>query len=231
VYSNPYYAAPVDTTVVVEPALDYSAAIPAPTVAQANIAYPPPPDQQILDSGEPLPTTDPPPPDTKDDTVTKANQEFDAARAAFKANDYVKAQQIVEKAIALLPSDATLHEFRALTLFAQGRYKDAASTLYAVLAAGPGWDWQTMRGLYPDEDTYTRQLRALEDHVRKDAKSAEARFVLAYQYLVLGTKDAAVILLRDVVRLQPQDRLSAALLKALTTPDTAAASSTPPAGK
>jgi hypothetical protein len=37
----------------------------------------------------------------------------------------------------LLPSDATLHEFRGLTLFAQGNYKDAAATLYAVLAAGP----------------------------------------------------------------------------------------------
>ena len=156
---------------------------------------------------------------------------FDDARAAFKKGDYAKAQELADKAIALLPSDATLHEFRALTLFAQGRYKDAAATLYAVLAAGPGWDWKTMRGLYPDEDTYTRQLRALEEYVRKDPKSADARFVLAYQYLVLGSKDAAVAQLREVVRLQPQDQLSAALVKALTTSDTGAASAPPPGGK
>jgi tetratricopeptide (TPR) repeat protein len=230
VYSNPYYAAPADTTIVVQPELDYSAAIPAPTVAQSVNAYPPPPDQQVLDSGEPLPTTDPPPPDTKDETVAKANKEFDAAREAFKAGDPVKAQALVDKAIVLLPSDATLHEFRALTLFAQGRYKDAAATLYAVLAAGPGWDWKTMRGLYPDEDSYTRQLRALEEHVRKDPNSAEARFVLAYQYLVLGSKDEAVKQLKEVVRLQPQDKLSSALLKALTPSDTAAAPPAPPKG-
>jgi cytochrome c-type biogenesis protein CcmH/NrfG len=137
----------------------------------------------------------------------------------------------VEKAIALLPSDATLHEFRALTLFAQGRYKDAAATLYAVLAAGPGWGWATMRELYPDEDTYTRQLRALEEHVRKDPKAGEARFVLAYHYLVLGTKDAAVEQLKEVVRVQPQDKLSAALLKALTSTGTEAAPPAPPDGK
>jgi cytochrome c-type biogenesis protein CcmH/NrfG len=137
----------------------------------------------------------------------------------------------VEKGIELLPSDATLHEFRALTLFAQGRYKDAAATLYAVLAAGPGWGWETMRGLYPDEDTYTRQLRALEEHVRKDPNAAEARFVLAYQYLVLGAKDEAVKQLKEVARLQPQDKLSAALVKALTTPATATTPTAPPKGK
>jgi cytochrome c-type biogenesis protein CcmH/NrfG len=163
--------------------------------------------------------------------VAKANKEFDAAREAFKAGDAVKAQTLVEKAIELLPSDATLHEFRALTLFAQGRYKEAAATLYAVLAAGPGWDWKTMRGLYPDEDTYTRQLRALEEHVRKDPNSGEAHFVLAYQYLVLGSKDEAVKQLKEVVRVQPQDKLSAALLKALTPSGAAAASPAPPNGK
>ena len=137
----------------------------------------------------------------------------------------------IMKAIRLLPSDATLHEFRAMTLFAQGRYKDAAATLYAVLAAGPGWGWDTMRGLYPDEDTYTRQLRALEEYVRKDPKSGEAHFVLAYQYLVLGVKDEAVKQLREVVRLQPQDQLSAALLKALTTPEKEAPAPAPAGGK
>ena len=98
------------------------------------------------------------------------------------------------------------------------------------MPAGPGWDWKTMRGLYPDEDTYTRQLRALEGQVKKAPDAADARFVLAYQYLVLGAKDEAVKQLKEVVRVQPQDRLSAALLQALTTPVTAAASPGPPSG-
>ncbi len=231
VYSNPYYEAPTETTVVVEAALDYSVALPTPTVAQASYAYPPPPDEEVLDSGAALPTTEPPAPDDKDETVAQANKEFDAAREAFKAGDFAKAQTSVEKAIVLLPSDATLHEFRALTLFAQERYKDAAATLYAVLAAGPGWEWKTMRGLYPDEDTYTRQLRELEEHVRKEPNSGEAHFVLAYQYLVLGTKEEAVKQLKEVVRVQPEDKLSNALLKALTTQEKEGEAPDPPKEK
>ena len=40
--------------------------------------------------------------------------------------------------------------------------------LYVVLTAGPGWDWATMVGLYPDVDTYTRQLRALEAAIKAE---------------------------------------------------------------
>ncbi len=230
VFNNPYFAAPSSTTVVVQPAFDYSTPIPVPTAAQSLIAYPAPPDQQVLDAGEPLPTTAPPAPHNNDETVASANKVFDAAREAFKAGNWASAQAQVDKAIELLPSDATLHEFRALTLFAQGRYKDAAGTLYAVLAAGPGWNWQTMSALYADEDTYTRQLRALEQYVTEHPSSAAPRFVLAYHYLVLGAKEEAIDQLKQVVRLQPNDNLSAALLEALTTPDPEAAAATAPGG-
>jgi tetratricopeptide (TPR) repeat protein len=230
VFNNPYFVAPAPTTVVVQPTFNYSVPLPAPTVAQATLAFVPPPDQQVLDSGEALPTTGPPSPENEDETVAQANKQFDTARDAFMRGDYARAQRLADKAINLLPSDATLHEFRALTLFAQGRYKDAAATLYAVLAAGPGWDWQTMRGLYPDEETYTRQLRKLEEYVRKNPASGYAHFVLAYQYLVLGAKDAAVKQLREVVRVEPQDKLSAALLDALSTPDPAGAKHAPAKG-
>ena len=45
-------------------------------------------------------------------------------------------------------------------LFAQGKYEQAAAPLYAVLSVGPGWDWTTLSGMYPDVDTYTGQLRS-----------------------------------------------------------------------
>ena len=76
------------------------------------LAYPPEPDQQALETGAALPTTAPPAPDTSNDAVAEANRQFDAARQAFKAGNYVEAQRLVEKAIEKLPSDATLHEFR-----------------------------------------------------------------------------------------------------------------------
>ena len=70
----------------------------------------------------------------------------------------------MDQAIALVPNDTVLHEFRGLTLFALGRYKEAAAAEYAVLSAGPGWDWTTLSGLYPNVDVYTEQLRALEQY-------------------------------------------------------------------
>ena len=50
----------------------------------------------------------------------------------------------VDQAIAQVPNDTVLHEFRGLVLFALGRYKEAAAADYAVLSAGPGWDWTTL---------------------------------------------------------------------------------------
>ena len=73
-----------------------------------------------------------------DETVSnQAISTFDAAREAFKAGDYAKALDLVNQAIKTMPNDATLHEFRAQTLFALERYDDAAAALYAVLSAGP----------------------------------------------------------------------------------------------
>jgi tetratricopeptide (TPR) repeat protein len=215
VYNNPYVQ-PASTTVVVQPTIDYSSPIPSPPPDQTPVAYIAEP--EVADDGSLPDVSNEPPPvaSTEDASVNDSTKKFDAARAAFKIGDYAGAQELAEKAIALLPSDATLHEFRALTLFAQQKYKDAAAGLYAVLAAGPGWNWETMSKLYPNADTYTKQLRALEAYTREHPKEAEAHFLEAYHYLVVGGKDAAVQQLKQVVKLQPQDKLSAALVKALT---------------
>ena len=121
----------------------------------------------------------------------------------------------------MLPNDATLHEFRALVLFAVGKYDLAAGPLYAVLSVGPGWDWTTMAGLYPNIDVYTGQLRKLEAFVTANPSSTAGRFVLAYHYLTQGHIDDAVAQLKEVVALAPQDTLSAQLVKQFSKPGTA----------
>ncbi len=122
-----------------------------------------------------------------------------------------------EKAIARLPNDAVLHEFRGLALFALQRYQEAAGPVYAVLSVGPGWDWTTLSGFYPDIDVYTEQLRGLEHYVNANPNAAEVRFLLAYHYLTCGHTDAAATQLKAAVELNPNDHLSAQLLGALTT--------------
>jgi len=136
---------------------------------------------------------------------------FDSARDEFKKGDYNQAGKLADEALGLLPDDATLHEFRALCLFAVGRYEEAAAALYAVLSVGPGWDWKTLVDLYPSVEVYTEQLRDLESYA-KNHQSAHAWFVLGYLYLSQDAFDAAETALARAVEINPDDNLSASLL-------------------
>ena len=188
-YSNPYYYSPPAVVVAGQPA--------------------------IYDYSSPINTQAAPP---ADDAKDQALQTFDSARTAFKSGDYAGALLQTDQALQTIPGDPAMHQFRALCLFALGRYDEQASTLYAVLAAGPGWDWTTLIGLYPDVDTYTTQLRALEAFITANKTSAPARFDLAYQYMTEGHADAAVRQLKVVTSLQPGDKVSAQLIQQLTPP-------------
>ena len=167
-------------------------------------------DNSVVDYSQPLAQPD------DDSTSDVGQQYFDAARAAFKQGDYTRALQLVDSALLTMPLDSVLHEFRALVLFAQGKYSEAASVLHPVLSAGPGWNWQTLLGLYPNVDVYTQQLRALEKYRNEHKDSAQARFLLGYQYLTCGHDQAAADEFRKVVALEPGDQLSRQLLQQLT---------------
>jgi tetratricopeptide (TPR) repeat protein len=172
------------------------------------------------DYSQPINTVSAPAPD---DVTSQSVSAFDAARESFRQGDYARALQQSDDALAQTPNDTALHEFRALCLFALKRYDAAAAALYAVLSVGPGWDWATLIGLYPDVETYTAQLRTLEDACQASPQSAANWFVLAYHYLTQGHTDAAVGVLKQVVALKPDDSLSAKLLRQLAPPPAAPA--------
>jgi tetratricopeptide (TPR) repeat protein len=165
-----------------------------------------------FDYSKPIGVLEPPPEPAAVDT---AQETLAGARESFKAGDYARALALADQALAQTPNDPILHEFRALALFALKRYKEASATVYAVLTAGPGWNWATMVGLYPDADTYIRQLRELEADLRQNPGSAYGRFLLAYHYMIQGHKDEAAAQFRQVVQLEPQDRLSERFASAL----------------
>jgi len=194
-YYNPYYAGPI---VDGGATFDYSQPI---VVAQAAAL---PPGAQAGPTAE-----------------EQATPLLDAARNAFMQGDYKTALAQVDQAIAQVPNDTVLHEFRGVVLFALGRYKEAAAADYAVLSAGPGWDWTTLSGLYPNVEVYTEQLRALEQYAKSYPAASEAKFLLADHYLTCGHTDAAAAQLKEVVRLNPKDQLSAQLLKSISATDTA----------
>lgn len=213
VYANPFY---VPSTTVIEPALDYSQpiAVPPPVVQQTAVMPNAEPNLAAEETAVAA-EAEPPPGQPVPEEATK---QFDSARTAFKSGNYEQALRDIDKAIGVLPGDAVLHEFRGLVLFALKRYKEAAATVYAVMSAGPGWNWDTMKSLYPDEQTYTNQLRALEAYQREHPDSADAHFLLAYQYLVLDYPDQAAKQLEQVTKLLPSDKLSSELVKAIKEP-------------
>ena len=157
-------------------------------------------------------------PPADDSAPPEAFQRFEAARTAFKANDYHKALAEVDHAIKLLPSDATMHEFRSLVLFAEGKYHEAAEGIYAVLSMGPGWTWETLMSLYPNEETYTRQLRGLEAYCRKNPNASDGRFLLGYQYIVMNHVPQGVNQFQHFAQLVPDDKLAPQLIKAFSAP-------------
>lgn len=213
VYSNPYYVAPPATEITV---IDYS----RPIVQVVEVP---------VESVEPIPTFIPTdtvpanPPPRQEDELTQAKRVsaiayLDQSRDAFKEGRYDDALELVNKAIPDLPNDPTPHELRALILFAQQKYQEAAAAIYAVLSAGPGWSWDTMKALYPTVDVYTKQLRALEKYQAEHPREPAATFLLTYHYLVLEELPAAITLLENLIKINPQDQLAAAMLTALKNP-------------
>ena len=159
-YANPYYA---------------EAAMAQPIVIEQTVVGGEPQTVTVpaytYDYSQPIDTQSAPPPaEVADPAIAK----FDSARAAFGSGDYAGALRLTDEALKVLPNDATLHEFRALVLFAVGKYDLAAGPLYAVLSVGPGWDWTTMAGLYPDIDVYTASSassRRSSPRIRIDGRS------------------------------------------------------------
>ena len=144
---------------------------------------------------------------------------FDQSRTAFAAGDYKQALELCNQTLKTMPNDAVVHEFRSLALFALQNYRESAAAAYAVLSAGPGWDWTTLSSLYGNVADYTTQLRALESFVKKNPMSSDGHFLLAYHYLTMGHPDAAQIELRQVDKLSPKDRLVKQLLGLSAPPD------------
>ena len=167
------------------------------------------------DYSQPISTTAAPP---AAPVASKATASFDQAREAFRQGNYTLASQLGEQALGQMPNDPNMHQFLALTQFAQGQYDPAAAPLYAVLTIGPGWNWTTLISMYAEADTYTQQIRALEAYLKANPRSAPAHFVLGYHYLTQGHNDAAAKQFAKAAGLQPSDKLSAQLAAQLQPP-------------
>ncbi len=115
-----------------------------------------------------------------------------------------------------MPASDDVHEFHGLVLFAMGDYQKAAAIAHTTLDAGPGWNWNVVQTLYPSPDTYTQQLRGLEHYISEHPNQAATRFLLGYEYLMLGHLNAARRQFDRVVALEPRDQLAKNIVAGLS---------------
>lgn len=153
---------------------------------------------------------------------------FDEARESFRIGDYASALTKLDTTLKTMPRDTVVHEFRGLVLFALAKYPESAAATYAILASGPGWDWTTMISLYPGVETYTKQLRALEEFAKSNPNSPDAHFLLAYHYQTCNHSGNAARQFKLAQALLPDDKLLKQLVAMTAQPDESRKSETPP---
>lgn len=199
-YSNPYYGANSGSY-----GYDYSQ--PLTSYADSGSTSPVPTESAVAST-----------PDAPAAPADPGMEAFAAARNSFYEGQYGKALEQLDVTLKTMPSDPVVHEFRGLALFAVQKYPESAAAVYAVLSAGPGWDWTTMSSLYPGVETYTAQARQLEAFAKRNPASADAAFLLGYHYLTQGHSDHAHAKFQAAQALLPQDRLIGQLVEMTAPP-------------
>jgi hypothetical protein len=152
---------------------------------------------------------------------------LNGAREAFVRGDYAQAARLASHAAVELPRDARVHELMSLALFALQDYRGSNREAHAALSLGPAADWNTLYGYYRDVTVYTRHLDALAAYIAAHRNAADARFVMAYQDMMMGHNQEARDGLMQVLKLVPQDKLAAQLVEKLG--GTPPKNNTPPA--
>ena len=211
-YSNPWYVTGSGGYNYSEPLVVYSDS------GSTYAAAPADPGAAPVDSA---PLAGPPQP-TDEGTAA-----FDESRTEFFLGHYENSLTLLDTTLKTMPQDTVVHEFRGLVLFALKRYPESASAIYAVLSAGPGWDWTTMSGLYPGVEVYTQQLRDLENFAKAIPTSADGNFLLGYHYLTMGHQETANKAFGLALQQLPGDKLLIQLVD-MTTPAGKETKSPPP---
>ena len=131
--------------------------------------------------------------------------------ADFKAGNYDAAIQNWRHALVDDPQNGAIVMLLGQALFATGKFDEAAGAVQSAMQILPQDKWgvvvSNFRELYPNNQTFTDQLRKLEaERTVKD--SPAVRFLLGYQYGYLGYPEQAVRELDKTLELEPKDELA-----------------------
>ena len=142
----------------------------------------------------------------------QSDLKYSIARDDFQRGDYNGAFQWAQRANEAMPQ-ARIHALMGQILFAQGFYSGAAGEARAAVAMAPSIDWTTLYGFYDYKmPQFIAQFRALEDYVRQNPSSSDARFLLGYEHLILGQTDMAHAQMSIAAVLEPVDVVPISML-------------------
>jgi hypothetical protein len=166
------------------------------------------------DNTVPESTTAVQPPQQNNQVADQGGSEYlDQAVQDFQGGNYQNAMRMAEHAIVDSPRDAEAHEIVSLAAMANKDYRTAATEAHAVIALGGVPSWSQVYGIYQNVDAYTSQMRALEDYVKANPKSAEGQFLLGVQYMTTGYSSEAHDHLALASQLTPKDKIAQDLVK------------------
>jgi tetratricopeptide (TPR) repeat protein len=142
----------------------------------------------------------------------RSDSYFELARDAFQGRDYHNAYRWAQRADRAMPQ-ARIHALMAQILFAQRAYRGAAAEARAAASMGPLVDWTTLYGNYDYRvPQYRVQFQALQEFVRTHPSSADGRFLLGYQQLILGQTEQGHAQLAIAAVLEPLDVVARSIL-------------------
>jgi tetratricopeptide (TPR) repeat protein len=144
--------------------------------------------------------------------IIAADRDYTLARNAFANADYDNAYMWAQNSNNHVPR-ARNHVLMAQTLFAQGIYSAAAWEARAAVAMEPLIDSTTLYSYYDfNVPRFRRHFQALQDFVRQNPSSADARFLLGYQHRILNQKEPAHAQLAIATVLEPLDTVAKEML-------------------
>ena len=111
----------------------------------------------------------------------------------FKKSDYQMAAQLFKRAIEKKKDTPVVHIAYGDSLFALGRFEEAAEAIATGLEIYPKYAERQInrRDFYGNPSDFDLQLRNLEAYVHKNPSDPNARFLLGYNYFFIQAYDKA----------------------------------------
>ena len=141
--------------------------------------------------------------DRKADPEAESARQVELAKAAFAAEEYGRAAERLDAAVAAKPDEPLPYFLLAQVRFARGEYAEAVAAVRDGMRAAPDWPAAAFRpkDLYgPHPDRFAAHLAELRRAAADNPADPAPAFLLGYELWFTGERDEAARLFRRVTK-------------------------------